>query len=1508
MLPGKCYPYMLSYPSILFCGIAGACMGYYLKHTGSVSFETPLFYLILCVSYGCSSYSILQETNVLTLAAFAVFPVVFLQFERMNRDDRYIPFVIADAILLLLAPSAAIPVTLLLFVLSLVENGLVHRLSLGQFLHLFLSFLLSFLLAACRIFFFMAPSFADHASYSYAGFSYSYDIAGFLERFFSGAPASRSFLYATNRMDLSVGLFCLLGCLVFFACRTISLQRRICYGVFTMLIILVLETSPFQYLFSLLCTRDMATMDDAFFLIFWMLYLAAQGMSQKKNLWQDIVKAGVVLLAVCGVVWWKCGDEFLSFLLPVHIILIVVYVIFRIWYSRNVMRHTGQLRAGLLLLAAVTLLELSGHIYLGTNALMLAIGVKEVNGTATDETGKNEDTEEVANDTYVAFVDSLKDEELKSVLSYLQGMDELTNEEKETYCGTVFPNVFENINGLCHKAGIEDDLFSPLDYTLDFTKEDDCVVTNQGYHIYNIDTTDAGRTDDQLTVSFRVSLQKKGKASVYQYDNYTNNILKLSKRIRNGFDEDYLQVSYSDTDTYNVQVLLYSMDDIVFKQVSSLVNQEGEDEEQDASKIIYDYIGAGITYVGLMILLLLLKYNDKEKLYAGLYQWKKNISSAKFPRKAYHYLQENKIYYLAFLLPVFFYIITMVVLDCAPFGDGSLLYSDGVSSSFPIFLDNYYKYKSDNAYLSMNGGYGQDLSLNLLVGAMSHIYRYLPVTSVATFMVILVVGCTGFCGTTMVYYMTHRLSSQKANKKDMRLLLPALVYAGNAYMMTFRCYPTWFLTMLLLPLVMLACDYLIYLKKPFLYSFLLGICILVEIQVALFVCIFLVIRFFTYQFDGWKDFFGKGIRFALASLFAGGLGFLSPFRTLVGYQDTVYETSDASFPSFGLHGSFLEEWKKLMIYAPTEAVTENDGGITLFCGILTLLLVLVYFTEKKISWKEKLRRLIPMLILFVSFNEQVLSYLWNGLHYQSNVPNRYVFLLMFLLAELAYEGLMFLKKASLRRISLIAIAMMLFFGICYHGSSENAETAFVCTLALCMGYLLIHLWYRYRRETTNWIPLLLLLFVIEVGSNACFNLSSDSQKVLSVRFGDYASQTEIFSRYLADGEDFYRCSYVANTTGVSYGQVYQTGGTSLFNSYLSNAQVRLQNQFGFSNGSNMIRVDQLSTPVGMSFSDSRYILCPLATEHSVLGLEDYTYIGFYNLYYIYENKNALSLGVYVPETNLNLSYSADAEGKELTQVLPEFYYNTRFYNDMAKLYDKDLQKIFYNRSLQYNTDDSVANTFYVTDETGASLSWEEAIGFLSDLEKSATLTMHVTFTAETAGQAYLNVGELVPLGTVSEGDVSPQGEKLLHYQISLGDFGLALLTDEYEIVIMDTDAATQFLATVQAQQMEDVTVQNDMVLGTTNYAEDGYTMLSLAFSKNWHAYIDGEEVEIEAPYDGGIYVKTPAGKHTLQLKYVPYGLKTGEIITLGVWVLFLVAVGGSFVWSYRAGKKIGKNI
>ena len=87
---------------------------------------------------------------------------------------------------------------------------------------------------------------------------------------------------------------------------------------------------------------------------------------------------------------------------------------------------------------------------------------------------------------------------------------------------------------------------------------------------------------------------------------------------------------------------------------------------------------------------------------------------------------------------------------------------------------------------------------------------------------------------------------------------------------------------------------------------------------------------------------------------------------------------------------------------------------------------------------------------------------------------------------------------------------------------------------------------------------------------------------------------------------------------------------------------------------------------------------------------------------------------------------------------------------------------------------------------------------------------------------------------------------------------------------MDEAVCENLQKTLSKNQLKNISIKNDTITGTTNYEKDGYTMLSLAYDKGWSAYIDGKKVAVENPYDAGIYIKTPAGKHTLTLKFEPY--------------------------------------
>lgn len=253
-------------------------------------------------------------------------------------------------------------------------------------------------------------------------------------------------------------------------------------------------------------------------------------------------------------------------------------------------------------------------------------------------------------------------------------------------------------------------------------------------------------------------------------------------------------------------------------------------------------------------------------------------------------------------------------------------------------------------------------------------------------------------------------------------------------------------------------------KKCLPYIIALAYCIYVNLYLALYICIFLIIRFFIYRFTNFKDFLLKGLRFAGCSILAALDSFFIISNTLLSSYDSPYRSDDSIFPVPGFHGNFFSQWKQHMIFSEIGAVNWSESYISLYAGIGAVILILIFCFFVKIKPAEKLRALFPFAILYISFNGRMLSYIWNGFHYQSGVPNRYVFLLMLLIAILAYDTLHVLEDLSFARYCTVFAVALIFFAACQFIGSGNSVLAFTATTAIILIYAVVLLCMRLRKK------------------------------------------------------------------------------------------------------------------------------------------------------------------------------------------------------------------------------------------------------------------------------------------------------------------------------------------------------------------------------------------------------------------------------------------------------------
>lgn len=1501
---GKMYVNSFSYLRIPMLGISSMSFAYYLRHTHMFRLADKLPQFALSISYGLSSYILAQESNALILLAYSLFPVLFLTYEWMISDQKHIPFIIGNAILLLVCPIVGIPVTILLYLLSFFDLSLKKRLHFGDFLHTTGNFLLSILTGSFGIIFYLAPYYANHTESAYEGFHITNDFTFFLSRLLPGSMPAQQFLLTTNKIDLYFGLTAMVFAVLFFFQNTISLRKKVYYAAFTLVLIAGIELSPLQYLLNLFITSEKDTITFSFLLIFWLLRLACESFGRISHLNKSsAIITSCIVAAITGISWCFGQHNFLFWMIIVHIILWSIITLFLLCISRidfSIIRK---------ILFCVILLELCFNTVITTNSkarpktasvhaaffcqknkTMTAAknkSAKQNTDSAKDNSSDNstiiqkqeEPSFHLTTQEYHDYINKHTNKETNELLTYLSNqanIDPKNETENKTY---LLSNNFERFNILCHQFGIKDNLFSVCKVSLEFPENPDYTITDLGHQIYHI-TCPTKEKVSYGFIPYSIHLEQNTKEPIYLFDNISGNMIELDEQLLSNYAYTYQQTTIEQGSATSVscQILFYSMNMDIFRQLSDLLQKTDSDQAEDSqpSYLTYDIIGVVCSYIGGMILLLLLFYNEKEQIYQHLYQVRIRMTNAKIIQRLAWHVKNNKIYYLSFLLPAIMFLCIYIYIDCVPFGPNSIFDEDGFSLVLPEIIDYHYNAADHNTYLSMQSGYATNTYSNTPLIKLYQCYQYLTPSQIIFLQHLLLLLGVSFAGVTMVFYLTHR-SNRPIPKQDIRLLFPAIIYSSNAFMLRCHSFTNWYYIFLLFPLLLILFQRLLVQKKWFAYTALLSLSMILHLQTTLYVCIFLVICFFCHPFANIKDLLTKGIRFAWTSLLAAGCSFFIIANTLIATRQVKALDQDASFPLPGLHGNFLTEWKNYMIFSPSTFVSKNNGDLFAYCGILTLLLTIFYFIYKKYKWQEKIRRLIPILFLSISFNGKILSYVWNGMHYQALVPNRYTFLLLFLLAETAYDGLAILQEQSRKIYSCVIIGITLFFLSCQSHSGGNTNIAFLCTMVLCLFYLCLHLWYR-NNHCISYTTILLCMALLEFYCNALFTAKNWSYDSIS-RFGNYDKLTQMTTSTPENGMDFYRCIYPGESAQ-NASRMYHTYSNGAFSSYLSKYQLNLNRSHGFHNGGNFIDSRFVSDQMGLALSSTRYIYLYCYGTAPIPDLSRYRYIGYYDGYYIYENPCYLSLGFQVPESALH--YNEKFE--DVLVELPPHYHN--FLAQEFLTQSKNINAIHTIELREEVTDEP--DTFYITDEQNHILTYQETLNRLINLKKDDNykIKLHINYYVPCDGNLYLYAHQTIGLGYAHQGEI-------YHTTINLPSI-YNFINDTYYMGVSKEDVFQEFYQNASQNQLEDIQIKNDTITGTTNYDEDGYTMLSIPYDKGWTAFIDGKEVAIENPYDAGIYVKTPAGKHTLTLKFEPYGMKTCQQVTLIFWIFtLLLAVCGN---------------
>ena len=859
---------------------------------------------------------------------------------------------------------------------------------------------------------------------------------------------------------------------------------------------------------------------------------------------------------------------------------------------------------------------------------------------------------------------------------------------------------------------------------------------------------------------------------------------------------------------------------------------------------------------------------------------------------------------IAFVLPIFTFLLAMLALNLVHlpktvfFQDVNIQYLD-----FLNFYRDLLQGQADWTYsLSLpDGGAVIPLLSYYLLSPFNLITLFFTDTTVNIAFFVIVLLKIGTIGATAFYFAKHNFKSDKLS------YLFSFSFALCSYVLCYFFHFEWLDAVILLPLICLGLQRLVNEQKILLYVLSLGAAIFINYYTGFMLCIFSV---FWFAFQAFNRFDGRpfshqnrksalrlGGRFVVSSLLAGGLAAVVLLPTL-SYIFT--STSRAGGEIFSL----------ALKYRPYEIfgqLTTNQiyGFPYIFAGILIFLLLFCFFINRKINKKFRISAGVFLAIMLISTNVFLLNALWHGGTIERGAPYRYSFCVIFLilyLGMIALENIRGISKKQMFRLLIVLIVGCLFAFLRDLTVREGMRMYMDIFLLLFFGVGLliiakkIEIATKWRRRmpwlmaaahfANVWIfAFFTMTFLVTVeGAAPSFNAPSGQisyvegmSEVKELDNGLYRTE-KTFMHGENDGLtlDLNTLSAYYSTSDKQYSNLRKrlglgSGGHDMYH-------------INFGSHLNDGSIDNGTLPMAFTnnFFGVKYIGIPKDSEINlaVAAERGYELVLDEGNYGIYKNDLALPLGFVVPQNVADIDLAGDISGG---------YSVVEGANTVARVaIDEDVLNEVTN--YEYSVHGLIEN---------------EDQGLIYDGYTNGAYVVYAIQNPEKRpvyliSDGFFN-GDIYDL-TKTDDNGEPlmigSSEYRLHYlgsdakieiRIQIADYKSShgiKVKFAYEDLAASEKLANHWAQTSTCESARDSEITCQAIVDD----EDSVLLFTLAYDKGWHAYVDGEPVEIAAGLGAMVAVPLSKGAHTVKIIYQPRGLLLGGIITLLSFVVLVVSV------------------